>query len=360
MASGDRDDQRPNGTAPSTAAPPSADGPSTPEDTASSGRRRVPRGVIVGATVVAVIVAVLGVYGAVLWSSTDRVPVTLAGSADDGTTYLLIGSDERGNVPAAELDRFGTTAEVPGRRADIVLAVRVMDDGSVRVLGIPRDLTIFPTGQGPGRIAPMLEDGPGAIADGLCHSLGIGVDHTVVVDFAGLADLVDMAGGVEVTSDVALRDPMSGLELPAGTTRLDGSEAIAYVRARTIESELDGTWAQDAWRSGQRTQRAMDVLEGLSGALELSWTHPLRANTVLRTTAGAVQVDDGAGPGDLMGLRSGLGGIDRSDLMTLPVVEQDGPVPNAALAPAAGVTIEEFLGRDHDPACSTPALLSPG
>lgn len=324
-------------------------------------RRRRRRWMIGGlALVVSLLVIVLG-YGAIVWMRTDRASVDLAGSTGDGTTYLLIGSDERVGIPDGEVDRFGTAKEVPGRRADIVLLLRVDDDESVSVLGVPRDLTVFRSGGGPERIAPLLDKGPGAVADGLCNSLGIGVDHVVVIDFAGLAALVDLAHGVDVTTDVALRDPKSGLSLDAGTSRLDGAQALSYVRARTIESNTGGLWQADPDRSAQRPERAVEVLDGLSGALDLSWRNPLRTHRTIWAASGAVQVDRGAGPLDLLGILSAVRRVDASQMSTLPVIERDGPVPTADLAAGAAEAIDAFTGdRSGGSPCSTPALLGEG
>jgi len=319
------------------------------------------RRILFTVAIAASVLAAGAVYVAVVWLRTDRAPMALAGSSDSGSTYLLIGSDERTNVPTGEVDRYGTTDEVPGRRADIILLVRIADDGAVRSLGVPRDLTIFRAGRGPERIAPLLDEGPGAVADGLCNSLGIGVDHVVVVDFAGLASFVDLAAGVEITTDVALRDSNSGLSLDAGTSRLDGSEALAYVRARNIQSNVGGAWIADPKRSSQRSERAIEVLEGLSGALELSWTDPIGSHKAMWTASDAVQVDSSAGPADLFRLVRAIDYLDRSDMVTLPVLQRSGPIPVADLAVGAGDAIVRFNGDGGGgPRCSTPALLGGG
>ena len=329
--------------------------------TGTTQRRRLRRWVIGGlALAVSVLVVVLG-YGAVVWMRADPSSMDLAGSAGDGTTYLLIGSDERVGIPAGEVARFGTAKEVPGRRADIVLLLRVADNDSVRVLGIPRDLTAFRSGGGPERIAPLLDTGPEAVADGLCNSLGIGVDHVAVIDFAGLAALVDLAHGVDVTTEVALRDPKSGLSLDAGTSRLGSAQALSYVRARTIESNIGGVWLADPDRSAQRPERAVEVLDGLSGALDLSWTNPIRTHRTIWAASGAVQVDRDAGPLDLLGLLGAVRRIDASQVTRLPVVERDGPVPTADLAAGAADAIDGFTGGEGGASrCSTPALLGGG
>ncbi|WP_176403967.1 LCP family protein [Actinomadura sp. BRA 177] len=58
------------------------------------------------------------------------------------------------------------------------------------------------------------------------------IDQTVVIDFAGFQRMVDALGGVPVTLPRSVADRNSGLNLPAGEHRLDGKQALAYVRLR--------------------------------------------------------------------------------------------------------------------------------
>jgi LCP family protein required for cell wall assembly len=61
---------------------------------------------------------------------------------------------------------------------------------------------------------------------------GLTVDHVLVVDFTGFKKIVDAIGGVPIHLDQAVVDPDSHLDLPAGTTVLNGEQALAFVRAR--------------------------------------------------------------------------------------------------------------------------------
>ena len=312
---------------------------------------------------VAVLFFLLIAYAGVIALRIDRTSAALPGSPAGGTTYLLLGSDERTNIPTADRDRFGTAAEIPGRRADIILVLRVLDDGSTKALAVPRDLVVFRKDKGPERLAPMLQEGTGAIADGLCNSIGIGVDHVVIIDFSGLAGLVDLAGGVEVTSDVPLRDDGSGLFIPEGTTRLSGREALSYVRARHIESEFVGQWGPDPIRSSMRSQRAAEVLDGLSKGLALKWTDPIATHKLLWAVSDAVEVDGGTWPANALQLRASLENFDRKSLIQIPVKASDGPVPTAELAPGAENILQSFnsSGSTSDAgsnkACKNPVLL---
>ncbi len=305
--------------------------------------------------VLGVVLAAALVDVGVLWARTDRIEADLPGSGGRGTTWLLIGSDDRSDVPAGERDRFGSTGDVPGARADILVALRV-GDGRPRVLGIPRDLVVFRPRSGPERLAPMLDDGPGAIASALCNSLGLGVDHVGVIRFDGLVELTDLAGGITVQSDAIAVDRNSGLLLDRGTNRLDGSRALAYVRARHIETYDGSTWTFDPALSGERSARAMQVIGGIAGGLDLSWTSPLDAQRAAWAVTGAVSVDSGAGPFDALDLMEAMRGLRHRDERTLQVRDRGQSVPMADLTSVAAGQLKWFLGGHRSSKCDRPVL----
>jgi LCP family protein required for cell wall assembly len=63
---------------------------------------------------------------------------------------------------------------------------------------------------------------------------GVLVDHYVVVDFEGFKGMVDAIGGVEVCIPEDIVDPAHGINIPAGTRKIAGQEALNYVRERYV------------------------------------------------------------------------------------------------------------------------------
>ena len=61
---------------------------------------------------------------------------------------------------------------------------------------------------------------------------GIRLDHFVVVDFEGFQGMVDAVGGVEVCIPETIDDRAHGIYLEAGTRKLEGIQALNYVRER--------------------------------------------------------------------------------------------------------------------------------
>ena len=76
--------------------------------------------------------------------------------------------------------------------------------------------------------------GPACTIAAVEQLTGIRIDHFVVVDFAGFRDMVDAIGGVQVCVPEDIEDPAHGINIPAGTRKLRGDQALDYVRARYV------------------------------------------------------------------------------------------------------------------------------
>jgi len=323
-----------------------------------SRRRRVVVGVV---AFVLVVVATAGGFGLVTWRHIDRVSVTFPGSPSGGTTYLLIGSDSRAFVSSAsDRARFGSGPAERRERADVMLLVRTLSGGGLRVLGIPRDLlTQLPDGS-PTRMTLTLLQGPQAVVDTLCDSLGIGVDHLAVMHFDGLRRLVDRVGGVTVHVAAPERDRVTGLSLRhAGANHLDGQQALAFVRSRQLEELRDGHWRPVAPSAYARSEQARTVLVQLGSRLHLSAASPISSLRKLWTLSGAITVDNHSGVSDLRNLSHALGRLGTAHDEQIPVIFHPGAVPIADLQPSAGAKLEAFQGPPQH-GCSLRTLQTSG
>ena len=70
--------------------------------------------------------------------------------------------------------------------------------------------------------------------------LGQHINHTVMLDFQGFAAMTDALGGV----DVNIKQPFTGtvddkVHFPAGVNRLNGLQALAFVRERHAFADGD-------------------------------------------------------------------------------------------------------------------------
>ncbi|MEU4647673.1 LCP family protein [Nocardia fluminea] len=200
-----------------------------------------------------------------LIANIDRIGgLGLGGERDGAVDILLVGVDSRtdahGNpLTTAERAMLHAGDEV-GTNTDTIVLIRVPNDGrSATAISIPRDSYVdVGGGQGKAKInsaygstketerAELLADGKSeaeaerestkagrqALIKSVANLTGITVDHYAEVSLLGFVLLTDSVGGVEVCLNQAVDEPMSGADFPAGRQRLDGQEALSFVRQR--------------------------------------------------------------------------------------------------------------------------------
>lgn len=147
-------------------------------------------------------------------------------------TLLLLGIDEHA-------------------QADAIRVIRIdFDDGSVRLVSIPRDFYIPIVGFENygirlGRINAtfgygeyFLGSGSGAssLAENLEYNFGIPIDHTFVLHLQTIANYIDAIGGITVNLEKAASDPSN--YFPAGRNEMDGERAVAFMRIREYDSDF--------------------------------------------------------------------------------------------------------------------------
>ncbi|MFM7063931.1 MAG: LCP family protein [Actinomycetes bacterium] len=297
-----------------------------------------------GLVVVALLLVGLVADVLLLWSRPRRLDVSLPGSAPGGTTVLLLGTDSRAEGTGEDDDRrFGSEQDNPGERADVVLVMRTDDDGTVRLLEVPRDLLVVGRKGAPVRLTTTLLDGPSGLTESLCRSLGLGIDRVAQVRFPGLRSVVDAVGGVEIVVERPLRDAYTRFALPAGRNLLDGNDALAYVAARRIEvQQPDGSWVPDAAAGQRRSSKGAEVLRDLARRTSLSAARPLASQRLVWAAAGAVAVDGRVAPTDVPGLLASFRRLATAPTLQLPVTTTGAVVPIARLEPGAGAVLAEF------------------
>lgn len=190
------------------------------------------------------------------WSSRERL------------TIALLGSDAGPGRSGARLD-------------SLMVATVDMQSGALAIFSVDRYLTAFPLSE---RLASTYEEhcpyGEGwqyinalytcgaqrvpeafaalypeqsdpaaaAVAETLGVLLGLPVDYYALVDMAGFVEVIDTIGGVEVEvtrpidvelSPAAAGDGWRTFSIEPGLRRLDGQEALAFVRSRQGTGDRD-------------------------------------------------------------------------------------------------------------------------
>ncbi|NWF29353.1 LCP family protein [Streptomyces sp. PKU-EA00015] len=157
-----------------------------------------------------------------------------------GRNLLVLGSDSRAG------SNSGLAGGNPGgARSDTALMIHIPEGRSSAVaVSIPRDTLVTRPecleSDGstlPSRQRVMFNSvyslaGPACVVKTVEKMSGVRMDHYLEIDFAGFKDLVDAIGGVTVEVDEPIRDTSSGLDIGAGSHRLDGTESLAFVRTR--------------------------------------------------------------------------------------------------------------------------------
>jgi LCP family protein required for cell wall assembly len=307
----------------------------------------------------ALVIVATGAFAVACWMHITRVPITFPGSPPGGTTYVLVGSDSRAFVQnSSDRATFGTPTDAPGQHADAVLLVRISDGGHVAVMPIPRDLLVQLPDGAPTRLTMSLLQGPQAVVGTLCHSLGVGVNHLVLVHMNGLRNLVDDVGGVSIRVPTPERDTVTGLSITRpGWNHLDGAQALAYVRSRHLQYLVDGSWQPAATAQDERSGRAAQVLSLVGARLDLGPGAPLTSARRLWELSGAITVDRGASPLALNELAGALGQLHAAAQVTLPVTLRSGYVPVADLDPGGAAALNRFNGGST-PGCSLRSSIS--
>ncbi|WP_095757252.1 LCP family protein [Streptomyces xinghaiensis] len=346
---------------------PAAPGP-RPDPSGRTGGRRSRRsrwGLRLALCVSAVVLSAAGAGHAVvggLGTAIERVD-PFAGLPDrparadggDGLTFLLVGTDGRDRITPEQRRKYRLGGE-PCHCTDAILLVHLSADRRrAGVVSIPRDSYA----ELPADAESGGKDGPGAgggTGDGAGAGDGSGaegtgggrpvkinsvyaeggprltvrtvenltrvrIDHYLEVDFSSFIRTVDLLGGVDICTTRPLRDPRSGLDLPAGTSRLDGGEALSYVRARHLDAEGD---------LGRMRRQQLFLAALLDRAAESGLLlNPVALDRAAGRLLRSVRADPGLGPEELIGLGRAMRGFTAasSEFVSVPVADPDHRVP---------------------------------
>ena len=118
----------------------------------------------------------------------------------------------------------------------LMLASVNADQSEVTLISLPRDTVDIPMADGSTWDRKVnaihAERGVDELVDAAQALFEVPIDGYLQVDMDDLVTLVDAAGGVTVSPDEPLADPIVDLDLQPGEQDLDGPTALAYVRTR--------------------------------------------------------------------------------------------------------------------------------
>lgn len=249
---------------------------------------------------------------------------------EDVCNYLLLGGDSRAGLTPEELVRFGDDEHIGGTRADTIMLVQ-LDPRREKavVLSFPRDLWVEIPGRGWNKINQSFAGGiggggPELVARTVHRLTGLTVNHFLYVDLRGFQRVVDTLGGVEMCIPFDVRDPLSALDLRAGCQRLDGRQALAYVRTRHLPCDER---APDFHRIARQQQFLRAVINRMLEPSELA-----RAPGLVEPILGNLTRDPDLAIADLAYLVGRLRGISTGavEFRAVPAVPDTAVPPGSA------------------------------
>lgn len=205
---------------------------------------------------------------------------------------LMLGSDVRDEENAklgGGWDKIGDPA-----RADVQMLIHISADRkNASVTSVPRDTIVdIPectdpkTGTKYKATRTMINEslangGPGCTLATWEKMTNVYIDHWMMIDFVGVVSMADAIGGVDVCVNQNVFDQSkpgsgtggSGLKLKAGTTRVQGEQALQWLRTRhSFYSDMGRAKAQHMYMNsmmrGLKSQNAFTDLPRLTGLAE--------------------------------------------------------------------------------------------
>lgn len=159
------------------------------------------------------------------------------------------GSDSNGpgglftsrNLLFLGLDEREDSNDFEGR-TDTIIVFHISEQGEKDVLiSIPRDTRVHLDGKGWNKInAAYVYGGADMTKNEIYQLTGIDVDRTMILNFNGFKRIIDILGGVRITVEEPLHDPLSGADFEPGEYLMNGDQALSFARCRsTAGADLD-------------------------------------------------------------------------------------------------------------------------
>ncbi|WP_406456169.1 LCP family protein [Streptomyces sp. NBC_00876] len=254
-----------------------------------------------------------------------------------GQNLLVLGSDSRAGAENKELGGGGA---VSGARSDTAMVVHIPEGRSKAVaVSIPRDTLVTrpectkadgSSVSSANRVmfnSVYSQVGPACVVKTVEKMSGVRIDHYLEINFAGFKDLVDAIGGVTVDVPEDIHDKSSGLDLTAGTHKLNGTESLSYVRTR--HGIGDGS---DLGRIGLQQQFMLALLSEVKSQDLLG--SPTSAYKIASSATKSLTTDEGlASLKSLTQFARSMNGVDPGSMETIMLpVAYDKIDPNRVIA----------------------------
>lgn len=277
---------------------------------------------------------------------------------------LLVGSNSRCALNGKQAAQFGSCAQVGGARSDVTMLLHLDPaNHSAFILSIPRDLFVpIPGTTAANRVDAALNAGPTRLVHTIEDDLGIPINHFVELNFDTFQGVVNALGGINMEFPDPVKDAYSGLNVPIpGCHHLNGTQALAVVRARHLYYKQNGQWLYDGLGDISRIDRDHEFLKVLAASIKGRLDNPVTVNSIFGSIAPDLLVDKGFSMSEMINLVLGFRGLNPASVptRTLSVFEVPGDfsydgVPGYGsvvfpVSPADYQTIDKAFGMTPPP-----------
>ena len=235
---------------------------------------------------------------------------------------LLLGN--AGRVSAADCS-LGGACDDTATSADSIMVLHLSADRSnMTVMSIPRDsIVALPAcaGESQDLINASLVNGPSCSVQAVHDLTGLTIDHFIEIDMAGVVTMSDAVGGVPVCVTNNVYDSYSHLKLPKGTSTIEGTQALAWIRTRHA-------FINEVYREQAQHMFLAALMRKLKD--NASFSHITTLYSVADSATKSLTVDPGlSSVTDLLSLAQELGKTptNRITFMSVPTVPYTGSNP---------------------------------
>jgi LCP family protein required for cell wall assembly len=251
--------------------------------------------------------------------------------AGDPINILLVGSTATDGI-AANDDLNAGRGNIDLTDTLMVLRLDPVNQ-QVTVISLMRDLWVPINGSSESKINAALElGGVKGLVKTVQDYFKIPINDVMMVNFSGFRKIIDQVGGVYVWFPYPARDYGSFFDANAGCQKLNGEQALNYVRSRHYEQQINGRWTEDNKNDYGRVERQRDFLIlMLDRVIAKGGRNPLTMRSLIESATDpkdpAVTLDEKLTPKQLLDLGRSFSNLDPEAVQRfqLPVYGDIGP-----------------------------------
>jgi LCP family protein required for cell wall assembly len=184
----------------------------------------------VAALICAILIIAIGGYF-FLDSRLTKIDALSASAPTAGQNWLITGST--GKLNRSLIVRLHTGFDFDNLSDTIMVLHIPANGGRPTLVSIPRDSYVPIPGKGWNKInAAYAFGGPALMVRTVQQDTGLHINHYLGIGYDGLVNVVNAVGGIRLCLPGAVNDPKAGIRLPKGCDKLNGRQALGFVRTR--------------------------------------------------------------------------------------------------------------------------------